>query len=59
MILLLSLACQSTDKPSWLDQHLPNFALIDVNETSSSFEQSVSLSSFSERSSIWYFGHST
>ena len=60
MLLLLSLACQSADpKPIWLNQYLPDIGLVDVNQTSPSFEQTVSISSFAERSSVWYFGHST
>jgi hypothetical protein len=37
----------------------PNFALLDVNETSPTFEQGVSPRDYLQKVSAWYFGHAT
>ena len=38
---------------------VPDFSLIDVNETSPTYNQSVSPRDFMGEVSAWYFGHST
>ena len=38
---------------------VPDFALTDVNSTSSTYNQSVSPGDYLEQVSGWYFGHAT
>ena len=38
---------------------LPDFSLVDVNETSASYNQSISPRDYTGQTSAWYFGHST
>lgn len=38
---------------------LPDFSLVDVNETSPTFGQEVSASDYLGEVSAWYFGHAT
>lgn len=38
---------------------MPDFALVDVNSTSSTHEQSVSPREYLQQVSAWYFGHAT
>lgn len=41
------------------DQIVPDFALVDVNPTSATFEQAVSPRDYLEKVSGWYFTHAT
>jgi len=52
------LACQP-DSITYINQSLSEFALIDHNTSSPTFEESVSTTDFPEMISAWYFGHST
>ena len=38
---------------------VPDFALVDVNPSSSSFEQTLSPQNYLGQATAWYFGHST
>ena len=38
---------------------VPDFALVDVNSTSATFDQSVSPRDYLQKVSAWYFGHAT
>ena len=38
---------------------MPDFALVDVNATSSTFDQAVSPRDYLQQVSAWYFGHAT
>ena len=40
-------------------QAMPDFALVDVNGTSSSYNQAISPSDYLEQVSGWYFTYST
>ncbi len=37
----------------------PDFALVDVNETSSTYNRSISPRDYLQQVSGWYFGHAT
>ena len=41
------------------DVIVPDFALVDVNSTSSTYDQSVSPRDYLQQVSGWYFGHAT
>ena len=56
-MLLLLLACQTNSKEETLNQDITPFSLIDVNESSSFYDQEVSTDQFPEKISAWYFGH--
>jgi hypothetical protein len=58
-MLLLLLACQtdSVEKFTLMNQDITPFSLVDVNETSSFYDQEVSTDQFPEMHSAWYFGH--
>ncbi len=53
LALLTGLPLASSDEP------VPDFALLDVNPTSSTYDQLVSPRDFLHRASGWYFGHAT
>jgi len=56
--LLAALAgCSSGSGPA--SQQAPDFALLDVNPTSTSFDQPVSPRDHIGRTSAWYFGAAT
>ncbi len=38
---------------------VPDFALVDVNPTSVTYDQAVSPRDYLQRVSAWYFGHAT
>ena len=38
---------------------VPDFALVDVNETSTTFDQAVSPRDYLQKVSAWYFGYAT
>ena len=38
---------------------MPDFALVDVNSTSDTYNQSVSPRDYSQQISAWYFGHAS
>ena len=38
---------------------VPDFALMDVNPTSTTYDQAVSPRDYLQQVSAWYFGHST
>ena len=40
-------------------EQVPDFSLIDVNETSSTYSQGVSPRDYLSQVSAWYFGHAT
>jgi hypothetical protein len=56
-MLLLLLACQTSSKEETLNQDITPFSLVDVNESSSFYDQEVSTDQFPEMISAWYFGH--
>ena len=38
---------------------VPDFALVDVNSTSATYDQAVSPRDYLQKVSAWYFGHAT
>ena len=42
-----------------IGESISSFDLLDVNPTSSTYNQVVSPSDFSSQTTLWYFGHST
>lgn len=42
-----------------LDQVVPDFSLVDVNATSSRFNENISPRDYTGGVSAWYFGHAT
>jgi len=38
---------------------MPDFTMVDVNATSATFDQGVSPRDYLQKTSAWYFGHST
>lgn len=38
---------------------VPDFSLVDVNQTSPSYDQSISPRDYAGQTSAWYFGHAT
>ena len=64
MLVLLMACATSVDDPSAYDHPdagalAPEFALLDVNQTSSSYDRDVAVSDQTGAVSAWYFGHST
>ena len=61
LILSLSTACSSGALPTGLniDEPVPDFSLIDENETSATYSQAVSPRDYTGVVSAWYFGHSS
>ncbi len=38
---------------------LPDFSLVDVNQTSASYSQTISPRDYIGQTAVWYFGHAT
>ena len=47
------------NKPISGQDMVPDFALLDVNETSQTYDQLVSPRDYLQQVSAWYFGHAT
>ncbi len=62
IVLLMGLSACKSDSPTNIQpapDPVPDFALLDVNSTSDSYEQMVSPRDHLHQVSAWYFGHST
>ena len=46
-------------EPELAPEPAPEFALVDVNATSATFDQAVSPRDYLQKVSAWYFGHAT
>ena len=57
--LLASLTGCAELQPDTIGQVLADHTLTDVNATSATFENDVTVSSFQGQVSAWYFGHAT
>lgn len=55
----LGVALEAGEGEAMSGDIVPDFALIDINPTSASVEQTVSPQNYLGQATAWYFGHST